>query len=84
MGMKVWRKLCGAVRALFQKRKLDTEMDEKMRSHIELRAQADIEAGMNPEEARGADLSGSCWLRVFWFLFLEDCSDCCLPFASPM
>jgi len=54
--MKVWRKLCGAVRALFQKRKLDTEMDEEMRSHIELRAQADIEAGMNPEEARLAAL----------------------------
>ena len=54
--MNAWRKLQLRVRALFGKRKLDAEMDDEMRSHIELRTQANIEAGMNPEEARFAAL----------------------------
>jgi predicted permease len=41
-------------RALFQKRKLDADMDEEIRSHIELQAQQNIEGGMSPEEARYA------------------------------
>jgi putative ABC transport system permease protein len=36
-------------------------MDEEMRSHIELRTQANIEAGMNPEEARFAALRQFGW-----------------------
>ena len=40
------------LRAVFQKRTLDAEMNEELRSHIELRTQANIEAGMNPEKAR--------------------------------
>jgi hypothetical protein len=43
-------------RALFRKRELDSDMDEEMRSHSELRTQASIEAGMNSEEARFAAL----------------------------
>ncbi len=39
---------------MFAKRKLDAEMDEEMRSHIELRTQANIESGMEPNEARYA------------------------------
>lgn len=39
-------------RALFYKGKLDAQMDEEMRAHIELRTEANIAAGMNPEEAR--------------------------------
>ena len=35
-------------RALSQKQKLDAQMDEEMRSHIEMRMQQNIEAGMNP------------------------------------
>ncbi|MCW5556498.1 MAG: ABC transporter permease [Verrucomicrobiae bacterium] len=60
-------------RALFRKRQLDAEMDEEMRAHIELRTQANIEAGMNPEEARFAAL------RQFGRaeLFKEECRDQC-------
>lgn len=46
--------------ALFRQRQLDAEMDEEMRSHIELRTQANIEA-MNPEEARFAALRQFGW-----------------------
>jgi putative ABC transport system permease protein len=47
--------------ALFRKRKLDADMDDEMRSHIELRTRANIEAGMNPEEARFAALRQFGW-----------------------
>jgi len=43
-------------RALFQKEKLDAQMDDEMRSHIEMQTQENIEAGMKPEEARYAAL----------------------------
>ncbi len=43
-------------RALFQKEQLDAQMDEEMRSHIEMQTQENIEAGMKPEEARYAAL----------------------------
>ena len=48
-------------RALFQKRKLDAEMNDEMRSHIEMRTQANIESGMNPEAARFAALRQFGW-----------------------
>jgi predicted permease len=67
---------------LFRKAKLDQEMDEEMRSHIEMRTQANIEAGMKPEEARYAalrnfggmdqvkevcrDLRGVGWIETLW------------------
>ena len=38
--------------ALLQKQKLDNQMDDEMRSHIEMQTQENIDAGMNPEEAR--------------------------------
>ncbi len=44
------------LKALFRKRELDNDMDAEMRSHIEFRTQANLEAGMNPEEARYAAL----------------------------
>src|SRR2546430_1110944 len=56
-----WRKLQVRLRALFQKRKLDAEMDEEMRSHLEMQTQENIEAGMNPEEARYAALRQFGW-----------------------
>ncbi len=40
--------------ALFRKQNLDADMAEEMRSHIEMQAQQNIEAGMNPEAARCA------------------------------
>ena len=43
-------------RALFHKEKLDAQMDDEMRSHIEMQTQENIEADMNPEQARYAAL----------------------------
>src|SRR6058998_4244808 len=54
--MNGWRKLELRLRALFQKRKLDAEMDDEMRSHIEMQTQENLDAGMNPAEARYAAL----------------------------
>lgn len=80
--MNFLRKLARGFRALFQKAKLDREMDEEMRAHLELRTQANIKAGMPPEEARYAaqrsfggmeqvkemcrDLRGVGWIEIFW------------------
>src|SRR5436189_1098748 len=50
-------------RALFQRQKLDTRMDDEMRSHIEMQTQENIEAGMNPEEARYAALRQFGWVE---------------------
>ena len=43
-------------RALFQKQKVDAQMDDEMRSHIEMQTQENIESGMPPDEARYAAL----------------------------
>ncbi|MEO7412174.1 MAG: ADOP family duplicated permease [Opitutaceae bacterium] len=42
------------IRALFRKEKLDAEMAEEMRQHLERRTQANFAAGMSPDEARYA------------------------------
>jgi predicted permease len=54
-------KIKSAVIALFRKRELDSEMDEEMRSHIQLRTEANIQAGMSPEEAQFAALRQFGW-----------------------
>jgi hypothetical protein len=48
------KKLSLRLLALVRKEKLDLEMAEEMRLHLELRTQANINAGMSPEEARRA------------------------------
>ncbi|MEO7411898.1 MAG: ABC transporter permease [Opitutaceae bacterium] len=48
--MNLLRKL----RALLGKKKLDAEMAEEMREHLERRTQANLAAGMSPDEARYA------------------------------
>src|SRR5476651_1922700 len=48
--MKLFRKL----RALFQKEKLDTEMAEELRAHLELQAAENEKRGMDATEARFA------------------------------
>ncbi len=50
--MKFFRKL----RAFFRKDKLDVEMAEEMRLHVELQTERNIAAGMSSEEARYAAL----------------------------
>src|SRR5882724_4992119 len=61
--MNWWRKFQLQLRALLQKRKLDAEMDDEMRSHIEMQTQENIESGMNPEEARYAALREFGWVE---------------------
>ena len=61
--MNRWRKLRLRFAALFQRRKLDAEMDEEMRSHIEMQTQENIGMGMNPEEARYAVLRQFEWVE---------------------
>src|SRR5919108_517506 len=61
--MNWWRKLNLRLRALFQKRKLDVEMEEEMRSHIEMQTQENIDAGMALEEARYAALRQFGWVE---------------------
>src|SRR5262245_32617329 len=44
------------LRALVRREAVIREIDEEMRSHVELETQINIECGMNPEEARRAAL----------------------------
>jgi len=50
--MNIWRKLL----ILFRKDKLDAEMAEEMRLHVELQAELNAKAGMNATDARQAAL----------------------------
>lgn len=50
--MGLIRTLRSRFSALFKKRKLDADMDEEMRLHLELLTERNLEAGMSPEEAR--------------------------------
>ena len=59
--MNWWRKLQLRLRALFQKRKLDAEMDEEMRSHIEMQTQENIEASWR--HWRGSHFA---WSMTLW------------------
>src|SRR5881398_813339 len=61
--MTWWRKLQLRIRALFQKRKLDADMDAEMRAHIEMQTQENLNSGMNPEEARYAALRQFGWVE---------------------
>jgi hypothetical protein len=54
--MNWWHKIQRGFRALFRKEQLDHEMDEEMRFHLEMRTRQNLEAGMEPEEARYAAL----------------------------
>src|SRR6266704_2600463 len=56
---KVQRRLQG----LFQKRKLDADMAEEMRAHIEMRTRENIEAGMSADEARYAAMRQFGWVE---------------------
>ena len=52
--MQWGRRLILGLRALFRKQRLDAEMDEELQTHIEMRTQANLKAGMEPKEARCA------------------------------
>ena len=61
--MNSWRKFQLRLRALLQKPKLDWEMDEEMRSHIEMQTQENLDAGMSAEDARYAALRQFGWVE---------------------
>src|ERR1700704_139740 len=58
------QKLPQRIRALFQKKKLDAQMDDEIRSHIEMQTQENIDAGMRPEAARLAALRQFGWVEL--------------------
>ncbi|MES1167004.1 MAG: ABC transporter permease, partial [Pseudomonadota bacterium] len=49
--MNLPRLIARRLRALFRRAKLDREMAEEMRAHVELQMQANLAAGMAPDEA---------------------------------
>src|SRR5271165_5601251 len=61
--MKWRQKLLNLFRSVFRNGELDSEMHEEMRSHVEMQAQENIEAGMKPEEARYAALRQFGWVE---------------------
>jgi putative ABC transport system permease protein len=69
--MHLLKQVQSRLEALFRKRELDAEMHDEMRSHIEMRTQANIEAGMNPEEARFTALRQFGWKESI----KEDCRE---------
>lgn len=52
--MNLSRLIARRLRALFCREKLDADMAEEIRAHVELQTRANLTAGMSPEEARGA------------------------------
>lgn len=70
------------VKSLFQKRKLDAQLSEEVRGHVDMATEANLSAGMTPEEARytalrefgniaqvqerSRDERGWVWLEQIW------------------
>jgi len=54
MSREFWRKKISQVGSLLRRRRMETEMIEEMRYHMEELTRANVEAGMTPEEARYA------------------------------
>ena len=52
--MNWWHKVLQRLGALFRKEELDAEMEQEMRSHIEMQTRENITGGTEPEEARYA------------------------------
>ena len=69
--MNLLKKTQTRLRALFRKRQFDADMAAEMRSHIVLRTQENLAAGMDPEEARFAALRQFGWTESI----KEDCRE---------
>lgn len=54
--MRLRSKLLVAVKSLFSKRMMDEQLSEEIRTHVEMATEANVAAGMTPEEARHAAL----------------------------
>lgn len=48
------RVLASRLRALFTRGRLERELDEELRFHIEMQTEDNLRAGMDPDEARRA------------------------------
>ena len=44
--------LCSRIANLFHRSRIDREIDDELRAHIEMRTEDNLRAGMSPEEAR--------------------------------
>ena len=51
-----WKKIAHSVRALFHRRKVETDLDSELRFHLESQIENNIRAGMSPEAARHSAL----------------------------
>src|SRR6266571_4634670 len=60
--MQWFQRIQRRLQGLFQKRKLDSDMAEEMRAHIEMRTRENIEAGMPADEARYAAMRQFGWV----------------------
>ncbi len=69
--MNPFKKLRHLLRTQSQKDRLDMEMAEEMRSHVQMQTLANIKLGMNSEEARYAALRQFGWTESI----KEDCRD---------
>ena len=76
--MRFWQRIQSGFRALFRKEKLDQEMDDEMRFHLELQTRENIEAGMEPEEARYAALRGEWHLQSAQDFLVQSLTTGCL------
>ena len=61
--MNWWQKTLASLRAPFRKEKLDAEMDEEMRSHIEMQTRENLASGMSPASARRQAFREFGWLE---------------------
>jgi putative ABC transport system permease protein len=50
--MRWWQELIFIIRRLIHRRRVDRELDEEIRAHMEMEVERNIAAGMAPEEAR--------------------------------
>ena len=60
--MQWFQRIQRRLQGLFQKRKLDSDMSEEMRAHIEMRTRENIEAGMSADEAHYAAMRQFGWV----------------------
>src|SRR5262249_43250955 len=56
-------KLKTSFRALFQKRRVEAEMEEELREHVELQTKENVRAGMSETEARRAAMRQVGWVE---------------------
>src|SRR3984885_13473341 len=51
-----WHKISYSIRALFRRKRVETELDSELRFHLESQIETNIRAGMSPELARQSAL----------------------------